>query len=252
MIEVVVGSDSSSKSFFIHDPLLTTSSAYFRRCLKSSFKEGSKSRVFLEEEDPQVFGLLSEYLYMDEVLRLNAEPISLDKPNPSFLSTMRWLSELWLLAHNRQMPKLVNYPMWRLLQWLDTSSDLLFGFSVLEAEELYERALMDSKLRKFLIDVMVWMRGELELSNEAPNLMLRDMMKELKREVEGRGGDPLLDVRNYYTPEEGLVPLKEKKVEAPATGAAAASFPLFSNLSHLLLLKIRLHSNQYLMLQLAS
>lgn len=84
---------------------------------------------------------------------------------------------------------------------------------------------MDPKLRKFLVDVMVWTRGELELSNEAPNLMLRDMVKELKRKAEGRGGDPLLDVRYYYTPEEELMPFEEKKVEAAATGAA--SFPLF-------------------------
>lgn len=108
--------------------------------------------------------------------------------------------------------------MWPLMQWLDAGgnlSNMVFGFSVLEAEELYERAPMDSKPRKFLVDVMVLTRGELELSNEAPNLMLRDMVKKLKRKVRGREGDPLLDVRNYYTPEEELIPLIEEGSSRP-------------------------------------
>ena len=80
-------------------------------------------------------------------------------------------------------------------------------------EDVYDRAPADSKLRKFLVDLLVWNDEELSLSDDSPHQMLRDMVQELKRKGLGKVKNPLLDIANYYTKEDELVPLEEKKVK---------------------------------------
>lgn len=214
MIHVTLGKDSAIKMFTIHEPLLTTSSAYFQRALQTTFKEGQDCRVDLCEEDPLVFGLLNEYLYKT-VIKPSSETSDFKNPLVCF-------GELWLLAHYLQMPKLVNYSMWRILLWMDEAHKAAFASSTntppsLDIEDiydLYDKAPIDSKLRKFLVNLLVWSGWDLKLGDEAPHLMIREMVDELRK----RCGlvkikSPLLDVRNYYVEEEELVPVEGKKVD---------------------------------------
>lgn len=214
MIHVTLGEGSATKMFTIHEPLLTISSAYFQRALQTTFKEGQDCQVDLCEEDPLVFGLLNEYLYRGGI-RPSTKTLDFKSPLVCF-------GELWLLAHYLQMPKLVNYSMWRILLWMDevpkaaTTSSALTQPSSLDMEDiynLYDTAPMDSKLRKFLVNLLVWSGWNLKLGDEAPHLMIREMVDELRKRCDVvKTSSPLLDVRNYYVTEEELVPVDGKKV----------------------------------------
>ena len=211
MIQIVVGKGPETKTFAIHEPLLTTSSAYFQRALQSTFKEGKESKVELEEEDPLIFGLMNEYLYSGHV-RVSCSIVTKKR--------LRWLCfcELWLLAHYLQMPKLINYAMYQIFEWMD-AVDKASAPSYPDLEEIYdvyERAPVDSKLRKFLADLLVWSGWNLELTQAAPNQLLLDMVAELRRKCVSSVRSPLLDARIYYMKEEELVPVEEKIAEKDA------------------------------------
>ena len=206
MITVTVGEGSAATTFVIHEPLLTSSSAYFQRALKSTFKEGDTGQVNLEEDDPQVFGLVNEYLYTGT--------ISVSRVDTDFL---RSFSELWLLAHYLQIPRLVNYAMGRLVSWTGEGSFALddasgMALRIRDVEELYKRAPMESKLRKFLVDLLIWKTAQ-EPSDDAPQDMLREGMREARRMAE-KVKSPLLDVRNYHTKDEELVQVEGNMGEA--------------------------------------
>lgn len=214
MICVMLGKDPATKMFTIHEPLLTTSSAYFQRALQTTFKEGQDCQVDLREEDPLVFGLLNEYLYKT-VIKSSTETLDFKSPLVCF-------GELWLLAHYLQMPKLVNYSMWRILLWMDEAHKAAFASSTLtppsldieDIYDLYDKAPMDSKLRKFLVNLLVWSGWNLKLGDEAPHLMIREMVDELRRSWDvAKTKSPLLDVRNYYVKDEELVPVEGNKVD---------------------------------------
>lgn len=201
MITVKVGKDSAATTFVIREPLLTSSSAYFQRALKSTFKEGDTGQVNLEDEDPQAFGLVNEYLH--------TSTIAVSRLDTDFL---RSFSELWLLAHYLQIPTLIKYAMWQLVSWAGQDSFALDDASgttirIRDIEEFYERAPMESKLRKFLIDLLIW-KTALDPSDDASKEMLRDGMKEARRQGSGNVKSPLLDVRNYYMKDKELVQLE--------------------------------------------
>ena len=214
MITVIIGKGSSATTFVVHEPLLTSSSAYFQRALKSTFKEGDTGQVNLEEDDPQVFGLVNEYLYTGV--------IAVSRVDTGFL---RLFSELWLLAHYLQIPRLVNYAMWRLVSWAGQDSFDLndasgIAFRIREVEELYDRAPMESKLRKFLVDLLIWKEENkaLEMSDDAPHSMMRDGIREAKRKASGIVKSPLLNVQNYYTKDEELVQAEGSMEKATMQG----------------------------------
>lgn len=211
MITVIIGKGSAATTFVVHEPLLTSSSAYFQRALKSTFKEGDTGQVNLEEDDPQVFGLVNEYLYTGV--------IAVSRVDTDFL---RWFSELWLLAHYLQIPRLVNYAMWRLVSWAgqDLNDASGMALNIREVEELYDRAPMESKLRKFLVDLLIWKEENkaLEMSDYAPHSMMRDGIREAKRKASGIVKSPLLNVKNYYTKDEELVQVEGSMEEATVQG----------------------------------
>lgn len=138
----------------------SASSAYFNtRVLKSTFKEGQDIRVELEEEDPAISGFLNEYLCTC-TSTANVEPAD---------NIMCNLCELWLLAHYGQVSELLSYAICCLMHWRDMemSKESPQLYPSHDFEDLYEKAPVDSMLRKLLLDYLVWERGSFWLSPEA-------------------------------------------------------------------------------------
>lgn len=98
-----------------------------------------------EEENPEIFGFLSEYVYMGEVPKYTG----LNAWKPNIKHEMIDFSNLWLLSHYLLMPKLVNYAIWRLIKWMDAHKgrySAFTAFSVPDIEGIYDKSPMDSKL----------------------------------------------------------------------------------------------------------
>lgn len=67
------------------------------------------------------------------------------------------LCELWLLAHYLQMSELLNYLMCYLMHWRDMkmSKESPQLYLSHDFKDLYEKAPVDSMLRKLLLDYLV-------------------------------------------------------------------------------------------------
>lgn len=208
MIEVVVGKGEHAVTFTVHEPLLTSSSAYFQRALQPAFKEGNTRKIELEDEDPAIFGLLNNYLYTG---RLQSPGVTIAQR-----ASMPTLCAVWLLAHYLQIPKLVNHATSCLFKAMQAGNVL----APQDLEEIYERAPLDSKLSKLLLDICVWGPQDFTPSANPPIEMGWDLFAAQKQKS-GATKSPLLDVRNYYTGEKELVPVQ---VGAPGVATQPVAF----------------------------
>lgn len=96
----------------------------------------------------------------------------------------------------------MNYAPWALLNRYDLGHwnlDYREFVKPQNLEELYEMSPMDSVMRKFLVDSLVWgSENQFILSDDPPKLMMRDALQEMKRKSGGKAKNPLLDVENYF------------------------------------------------------
>lgn len=219
MITVVVGKDADAEMFLVAEPLLRHASPYFENALKTtSFAEGASLKFELDDRDPQIFGLLNEFIHLGSIRQRERKHIGytpaelqfgLDENAPSIIwecPTMMEYAHLWLLAHYLQITPLLNYSMWRLVTM---TNNLEYSIAIGDMEDLYARAPVDSQLRKLLIHLCVWRdKNEiLEPTEDAPRAMMRELIRELKKSRgDGNQVSPLMNVRNYYEESEPTPP----------------------------------------------
>lgn len=213
MITVVVGKGADAETFLIAEPLLRHASPYFENALKTtSFTEGASGKFELDDRDPQIFGLLNEFIHLGYIRQREREYIGYspaDENAPDIIwecPTMIEYAHLWLLAHYLQIAPLLNYSMWRLVAMTD---NIEYSIHIGDMEDLYARAPADSQLRKLLIHLYVWRdKNEvLEPTEDAPPAMMRELIRELKKSRgDGSQVSPLMDVRNYYEEPEPTPP----------------------------------------------
>lgn len=203
MVEVVVGKGEDSTTFVVHEPLVTASSAYFRNALAMASEEGANSsRIELKEWSPTIFGLVNRYLYTGVITSQDWQSLA---PFPFYP-----LCDIWLLAYCLRMPALVNHVIWCLLKCMDEKRvDEAATIMPGNVEIVYARAPPESKLRKLLLDMCVWEFEDFKQSIKAPSQMGWDLFEAMKQKQRVENS-PLLDVRNYYTKEEEMMPVEVK------------------------------------------
>ena len=125
---------------------------------------------------------------------------------------------VWLLAHYFQISVLMKHCIWCLVKSANYEGAQIFD----DIEELYERAPLDSVLRRIIVDICVWGGAILfaTLSDDAPVLLSRKLVIGSKRRCVNGGWSPSEDVRNYYEEEEEVVaevePVEEEEVKEEA------------------------------------
>ncbi|PVH78377.1 hypothetical protein DL98DRAFT_534033 [Cadophora sp. DSE1049] len=113
LVTVTVGSGSRAKDFTIHQEIICFYSPYFREVFQSGHL-----KVDMLAVDAQVFGLLTHWLYTQEI-RLSES--NLAKKSKNVVTThLLPLTKLWSLARQCDMPGLQNIVMDRLAPILDT------------------------------------------------------------------------------------------------------------------------------------
>lgn len=63
-ITVLVAEGNAQKKFVIHQDLICARSDFFRNSMKDGWKESNEGVVELPEDDPQIFGLYVQSLYV--------------------------------------------------------------------------------------------------------------------------------------------------------------------------------------------
>lgn len=213
MLTVVVGTEDAVQSFVIEEPLLRSASPYFENALKNdNFTEGATGRVELDDQDAEIFGLLNEFIHLGLIRQrwrtfeyttaqmARQQPIY-DVESPRMVE---WC-HVWLLADYLQISTLKNHIMWHLMHMVDSRDYASYLMSIEDVEDVYVQAPMDSMLRKLLVHLCVWgdKNEELELTENAPPDMMRELVRELKKSRKAGGEiSPLNDVRNYYENDE--------------------------------------------------
>lgn len=61
VFEIVVGPVSSSKTFLAHKAILSKEPKFRAQC--NNFKEADEKRIYLQEDEPEIFTLVLQYLY---------------------------------------------------------------------------------------------------------------------------------------------------------------------------------------------
>jgi hypothetical protein len=64
VITVLVGEGEAQKSFIVHKELICTRSEFFRVSMKEVWNQGKEGVIPLPEDDPQVFALYVQSLYV--------------------------------------------------------------------------------------------------------------------------------------------------------------------------------------------
>ncbi|TAQ83611.1 hypothetical protein B7494_g8067 [Chlorociboria aeruginascens] len=97
MVEIYVGEER--KLWVLHEDLLCDRIDFFASAFKSGFKEGREKKMDLEEEDPEAFGLLVDWIYG----RLECTESHQDPLREGHV--MRW-AKLWILADKWRIKEL--------------------------------------------------------------------------------------------------------------------------------------------------
>ena len=110
---MTVGAGIRAKDFTIHQEIICFYSPFFREAFRSG-----QLKVDMHDVDAQVFGLLTHWLYTQEI-RLN-EPNRANQTKNVVRTHLLPLSKLWSLARKCDMPGLQNTVMDRIAPILDT------------------------------------------------------------------------------------------------------------------------------------
>jgi hypothetical protein len=104
-ITFIVGEGEEAKTFSLHRNVICSHTQFFNTANKGKLKAGETDRVYLEDVEPHVFGLLFFWMYSGgSFLQRQVGERQEDTLN----QTPTQLAKLWVLANNLRMPKLQN------------------------------------------------------------------------------------------------------------------------------------------------
>ncbi|KAK4624533.1 hypothetical protein CLAFUW4_06224 [Fulvia fulva] len=141
VIDVVVGSNNTTRTFTVHQGVLCFYSGYFKTTLSAEASEGA---IKLPNEDPAIFDTFSLWLYTrrfvnpvgeDDVTRLGIKKLTI----------------LWLFAEKHQIPLLQN----EVLNFIHKKLGAERHSLVTDLQYLYEHTKPDSPLRLYYIQALV-------------------------------------------------------------------------------------------------
>ncbi|KAF2998517.1 hypothetical protein E8E13_004340 [Curvularia kusanoi] len=188
VIRVVVGDESFTKDFFVHEALICSYSPFFQNAMKKEWKESEERKVTLPEDEPNVFLTYMKIIYaMDALLDVDAaewdsiESVEVSAPSTYF----EHMCEVYVLAE-KLMDTVSKDKMYRRLSRPEKCSDLSF-----EAVRIvYNGTTSDDQMRTSLFSTYTDLTNgdfyakEFSIGNataELPSEFLLDLTKDLFR-----------------------------------------------------------------------
>ncbi|KAI9047542.1 hypothetical protein LZ554_008258 [Drepanopeziza brunnea f. sp. 'monogermtubi'] len=100
MVDIYIGAGAEETHFRVHKQLLCSKIPYFEAMFGSGFSEGLSSSAILSEDDPESFGVLYEWIYLDTVTLpqfcIETIPGGLDVSISRFSSLLKLLDKICL------------------------------------------------------------------------------------------------------------------------------------------------------------
>ncbi|KAL9119329.1 MAG: hypothetical protein Q9187_004118 [Circinaria calcarea] len=178
---ILVGPIASPTTFYVHTPILTTLSPFFRAalCPASAFLEATTNTVSLPEASPPVFSYFVQYAYTRSLAHEE-----LETPNPAFF----WLVRLWKLAGYLGCEELRNDILGEVGRCADQRNAV---FSPNDTRELWEdegEAAL-AGLKKLCVDLFIYKKTDsLMMGHEDSwdERFLRELVVRLRSLREGK------------------------------------------------------------------
>jgi hypothetical protein len=148
MVQVVVGTGASAKTFNVYKDLLTFYSDYFRTALKNCWMEGQTNTIRLPDEDPEVFESFNYWIFAKRLYHKNAS--NNDKPNSveEIPLSYKKILDIYFFADRRGSPELANST----LDVLFTKMCQLWDCPWPEFKVIYENTIKGCALRRYIVD----------------------------------------------------------------------------------------------------
>ncbi|KAF2500044.1 hypothetical protein BU16DRAFT_522892 [Lophium mytilinum] len=163
-IEVVVGTEPNTRTWFLYESLLCSYSDFFRAALQGGFKEAKEKRVALPEEDPEVFELFVQwlftggYIFDDEIVTRDAIDDMIRDGEPyAHASVLRKSAQAWVFGEKiRSSVDFKNYAMNYLYQMLlPKKVPLIFPIDPAQILLAFQHTADGSCLRRFFMDYLL-------------------------------------------------------------------------------------------------
>lgn len=174
MVQVVVGTGSSTKTFNIYKDLLTFYSDYFRTALKNCWKTGPENTIYLPDEDADIFSTFNYWMYTKRLY--HQEPSIKDKSAiiEEVPLLFRHLFDMYIFADRRGIPELANAA----LDATFAKICQLWCAPSWELEYIYDNTSQGSALRRYLVDFTL-ATGNFHNINENAYLYPKDFLVEV-------------------------------------------------------------------------
>ncbi|TGO12207.1 hypothetical protein BTUL_0092g00070 [Botrytis tulipae] len=140
LVQIIVGPEL--KEFFVHKTLIRSTCDFFERAFNGKFKEGIENKMYLPEDDPEIFDIFVNWMYSGHLKGGLREPIL--------------IIDIWIFAQKCQAITLKNCAM-NALQ--DAPGDQRIGrfpLSNSEVTHIYEHTTWGDELRVFAIAMLAW------------------------------------------------------------------------------------------------
>lgn len=106
---------AKSRTFSVHSDLLTAESERFTNSLPGGFKEAKDRTLDIEDEDPELFGFLVEYIYRNQ---------SILSKEIEHYSDYITLARLYAMGERLMAPNFQSICLWRFTRSLDTRTSI--------------------------------------------------------------------------------------------------------------------------------
>ncbi|TGO53103.1 hypothetical protein BOTNAR_0305g00060 [Botryotinia narcissicola] len=188
MVTFIVGTGYKQETFQIHKQIACEHSEVWNRAFNSVFVEGQTQTYRIEDTDPEVFRLLTQWVYREEFDHVHSGDLNASHSD-DFASMVRCIDEdsallqLWVLAEKFMIPRLQNYTIRVLCNKVLICNPNL---SYKDCRYVYDNTAEGSALRCFVIEHSCWSRAfglhDRDLVSY-PVEMLGDIIMALKRQL---------------------------------------------------------------------
>ena len=199
MVEIKVGPEGSSESFYMHEGILCFYSDYFKGALKGEFLEARKGVVVLETEEAAVFARFQYWVYGRRFCHISETETK----------AVSWseVAKLWVFGDSHNIPLLQN----QVIDLMKRKVIDLWENPVHELDYIYQNTIPGAALRKFSIDVIGRTSGLDEVSRQDLDELfdkealidLVEVIWKTNKPKWYRGDVDKLDMCQYHVHEEG-------------------------------------------------
>lgn len=188
MVTFIIGTGDKQEIFQIHKQIACEHSEVWNRAFNSVFVEGQTQTYRIEDTGPEVFRLLTQWVYRDKCDLIH--PGDWDGSHgDDFTSILQCMVEdsallhLWVLAEKFLIPQLQNYTMRVLCSKVSICNPSLYSK---DCRYVYDNTAEGSALRRFVVEHGCW--GKTASFHEKdlfsyPVEALGDMIMTLKRQL---------------------------------------------------------------------